>query len=369
MIETETRGDILVVDDTPANLWLLHNLLKEQGYKVRPATNGQQALRAVRAMTPDLILLDIMMPNMDGFEVCKRLKADERTRDVSVIFISALNDVFDKVTAFSIGGLDYITKPFEVEEVLARVHTHLSLRKARLLLAEQNKQLHQQNQELDAFARTVAHDLKNPLGVITGFTDMMRDYGPALTDEELAIISQNAGQAARKATNIIEALLLLAGVRKQKVVLEPINMATVLKQVQQRIKPMLAEYRGTLSLPNSWPTVLGYVPWVEEIWMNYLSNGLKYGGQPPHLELGFTPTEDGMVQFWVQDNGTGLSPEAQSQLFTEFTRLNALQIEGHGLGLSIVKRIIDKLHGQVGVESQIGQGSRFYFTLPVQDNE
>jgi two-component system sensor histidine kinase/response regulator len=117
-------------------------------------------------------------------------------------------------------------------------------------------------------------------------------------------------------------------------------------------------------LPKTWPVALGYGPWVEEVWVNYLSNGLKYGGQPPRVELGATAQPDGQVCFWIRDNGSGIPPEAQTRLFTPFTRLDQVRAEGHGLGLSIVRRIVEKLGGQVGVKSEAGQGSVFTFTLP-----
>ena len=130
------KANILVVDDTIANLRLLVNLLVERGYKVRPASNGSMAIAAARTEPPDLILLDIVMPNMDGYEVCEHLKADELTCEIPVIFISAINEVLDKVKALSIGGVDYITKPFQVEEVLARVETHLEIRRLQINLQE-----------------------------------------------------------------------------------------------------------------------------------------------------------------------------------------------------------------------------------------
>ena len=137
----KTHGNILIVDDTPENLAILTSMLTEHGYFVRPAINGEVALKAVQKHQPDLILLDIMMPQMSGYEVCGHLKANEQTRDIPVIFISALNKVFDKVKAFSIGGVDYITKPFQIEEVLARVETHLMLRRLYAELQDQNQRL------------------------------------------------------------------------------------------------------------------------------------------------------------------------------------------------------------------------------------
>ncbi|MBN1991602.1 MAG: response regulator [Anaerolineae bacterium] len=144
------QANILVVDDTLANLRLLVKMLAEYGYKIRPATNGRLALAAALAEPPDLILLDIMMPEIDGYEVCGRLKADERTRDIPIIFISAIDELLDKVAAFSIGGVDYITKPFQVEEVLARVKTHLTIRNLQKKLEQKNQQLQEKNNELEA---------------------------------------------------------------------------------------------------------------------------------------------------------------------------------------------------------------------------
>jgi signal transduction histidine kinase len=152
--------------------------------------------------------------------------------------------------------------------------------------------------------------------------------------------------------------------------MKPLDMAAIIAEVQQRLAYMIEEYQAELVLPASsaWPTALGYAPWVEEVWANYLSNAIKYGGQPPRLELGATVLEEakGMVRFWVHDNGPGLEPEEQAKLFTPFTQLNQVQAKGHGLGLSIVRRIVEKLGGQVNVESEgiPGRGCVFSFALP-----
>jgi len=359
-----TNNSILVVDDTPDNLRLLINLLSETGYEVRPATSGQAALRAIQAEQPDLILLDIVMPGMDGYEVCQQLKANETTKDIPIIFVSAKNEAFDKVTAFSIGGVDYITKPFEAVEVLARVHTHLAMAAMQRNLHEKNGLLAQQNKELDAFAHTVAHDLKNPLSILIGYTDIMTDDRGMVNLDEIKFIASELHENARRAVNIIESLLILAGVRKTNVKRHPLDMDKIIDEVQERLKLMIADYRAEFVLPDEWPSAVGYAPWVEEIWTNYISNALKYGGKPPHLELGATIQPNEMIRFWIRDNGSGLTPEEQSALFTEFTRLDETRADGHGLGLSIVKRIVDKLDGQVGVTSTVGQGSEFYFVLP-----
>ncbi len=377
---------ILLVDDTPTNLHLLTQLLSRAGYRVRAVNSGQRALEAAQASPPDLIMLDVMMPEMDGYETCRRLKTSPDLQDIPVIFISALDTVEDKVRAFETGGVDYVTKPFEEAEIMARVKTHLILRQMQQRLQAQNEQLQQevterrraeealrwlnveltaQNAELSAFARTVAHDLKNPLTALTGIAEILSTDYASLSSEELGLYLRRVAWSGRKAGQIVEALLVLAGVRQHQVEPESIDMAAILAETRRRLAGMIAEYQAEIRLPATWPVAWGYAPWIEEVWVNYLSNGIKYGGRPPCLELGAAVSDDRTaIRFWVRDNGSGLAPEAQARLFTEFTRLEPGRAEGHGLGLAIVRRIIEKLGGQVGVESTPGQGSTFSFTLP-----
>lgn len=391
MTVEETKSTILIVDDVPANVRVLYEFLLSKGFKVRVAKDGKSAIKTMEHAIPDLVLLDIMMPGMDGFEVCRILKSQPQTHDIPVMFMTALADTIDKIKGFDLGAVDYITKPFQQEEVLARVTAHLNIRKLQTQLQNEIKQrieaekslqqhateLEQRNQELDAFARTVAHDLKNPLNGIIGFTELLlEECLPEIPPSPESIeYLQWIGKAAQKMVSIIDALLLLAGVSKQaKVEIQPLDMATIVSQVQQRLTQMIKEYHGTVKLPTSWPVALGYAPWIEEIWANYVSNALKYGGSPPILEVGadliFSSTtvnasaEAKFIRFWVTDNGPGLSPQAQTQLFTPFTRLHKDKAEGHGLGLSIVQQVVERLGGQVGVESHEGKGCRFYFTLP-----
>jgi len=220
-------------------------------------------------------------------------------------------------------------------------------------------------QELDAFAHTVAHDLRNPVGVIIGFAEL--EYGYSVTsNDELRQSLQVIARVARKLNNIIDELLLLAGVRQTEVETRPLDMPSIVAEAQQRLIDLIHESEARIVLPDIWPEAWGHAPWVEEVWMNYLSNAIKYGGQPPYIELGATVQADGMVRFWVLDNGPGLTPEEQNRMFIPFTRLGQARATGHGLGLSIVRRIVEKLGGQAGVESNNipGQGSKFYFTLP-----
>lgn len=365
MNNLNTKGNILIVDDTPANLRLLSNMLTEQNYKVRAVVNGTMALTTTRAVPPDLILLDINMPGMSGYEVCQQLKADAAIRDIPVIFISALDEVQDKVKAFTVGGVDYITKPFQFEEVLARVETHLSLCRLQKELEQEIIARDKLIAELDAYAHTVAHDLKNPLTALIGFSELLEHrhhkMPPDRVERNLHLIAVNAWRM----TNIIDELLLLASVRQQgDVQMRPVAMSAVIVESQARLGDMLTRYKAEISVPDAWPQALGYGPWIEEIWANYISNALKYGGEPPHVELGATPEDDDHIRFWVRDNGPGITTADQTRLFTPFERLSQVRAEGHGLGLSIVQRIVEKLGGRVSVESEMGQGSTFSFTLP-----
>ena len=171
--------------------------------------------------------------------------------------------------------------------------------------------------------------------------------------------------------SIVDALLLLAEVRKMEVAMQPLNMAGIVAESLGRLTAMLEKCQAQIVLPDTWPMARGYEPWVEEVWVNYLSNALKFGGRPPRVELGAAvqdrndnATASPIVRFWVRDNGPGLTPEDQGRLFTPFTRLEEVSGRGHGLGLSIVRRIVEKMGGHVGVQSEIGAGSTFWFTLP-----
>ena len=221
------------------------------------------------------------------------------------------------------------------------------------------------NEELDAFAHTVAHDLKNPIGLVMGYADLLLKDRAVALDHDLVESLQIVARIGRKMNNIVDELLLLAQVRNEEVQTEPLDMGSLVDQARQRLTHVIQESGAEIILPPAWPTASGYGPWIEEVWANYLSNALKYGGHPPCVELGAIGQPDGQVRFWVRDYGPGLTQEQQTRLFVPFTRLNRT-CKGHGLGLSIVRRIIEKLGGQVGVESAgvPSQGSLFYFTLP-----
>jgi signal transduction histidine kinase len=234
-----------------------------------------------------------------------------------------------------------------------------------LKLRNLNTELENRNKDLDAFAQTVAHDLQSPLNLMIGYAEVLEQSFTSLPPEEVQLYLRTIAQNGRKLSDIVDSLLLLAGVRQTAVQQTTLNMADIVAEARQRVKSLVEEYEPQIILPDAWPEASGYTPWIEEVWTNYISNALKYGGRPPRLELGAEPQPDGMVRFWIQDNGPGLTPEEQKRLFIPFTRLEQANVKGYGLGLSIVRRIVEKLGGEVGVESAgvPGQGSIFYFTL------
>lgn len=235
------------------------------------------------------------------------------------------------------------------------------------MMRKQAEQLQSRNEELDAFAHTVAHNLKNPIASMMGTASLTLTYYDRMTDEERKDNLAAIIEGAYKARAIIDSILLLAGVnRKSTVEIGPIDMREVILSVCDRLQPMIQETNATVIIPEALPGAIGYAPWVEEVWANYLSNALKYGGTPPVVEFGADEPDEGQVRYWIADNGPGLTEEEREQVFTPFIRLNQVKVEGHGLGLSVVHRIVQRLGGTVGVDSVEGQGARFWFTLPQQ---
>jgi two-component system sensor histidine kinase/response regulator len=230
-------------------------------------------------------------------------------------------------------------------------------------LREHVAALQARNKELEAFAHMIAHDLKDSLAVMVLTSNLILDI-PDLTRQELKEYLQQIGSTAYDMSRIINNLLLFAEVNKVEAPVEFVDMTWIVENVQNRLSHMIKEYRGQINLPEAWPDAIGYAPWIEEVWANYLSNALKHGGRPPRVELGASVQPDGMVRFWARDNGPGILPDAQAHLFIPFSQIGRVCNTGHGLGLSIVLHIVEKLGGQVGFESELGKGSLFFFTLP-----
>lgn len=235
-------------------------------------------------------------------------------------------------------------------------------------LVQTNEELRKQNEELDTFARTVAHDLKSPLNIITGYSDLLIERMTENDRRELLELVDPIKKTGFRIARIVNEILLLVGIQQQKVVPQPVNMRKVIGDVLDGLEQFTTDNNALIIVHDGWPEAVGYAPWIEEIWANYISNAIKYGGKPPRVELGSTTINENLVKFWVKDNGGGLSKDQQEKVFHAFTRLDETKVTGHGLGLSIVKRIMDKLDGEIGIDSSVGEGCVFYFILPKNNN-
>ncbi len=224
--------------------------------------------------------------------------------------------------------------------------------------------------DLDAFAHMVAHDLKNPLATIIGLSELVTEEldtipPPSLRNQIISILS-----SAETANGIIDALLLMAHLRAgSEVPLAPLDMPLIVELAVGRMRGLIESYNAKVTIPDTWLPAVGYSPWVEAMWANYVSNAIKYGGRPPVITLGCDRAANNMIRFWVKDNGAGLTTEQIGRLFIPFSRLHTRRGEGHGLGLTIVQRIAERLNGSAGVESAPGEGSRFFFLLPALVSE
>lgn len=236
--------------------------------------------------------------------------------------------------------------------------TDITLRKEAL------NSLKSRNEELDAFAHTVAHDLKGSISTLIGFGELLNDQEANLSDEQIRESADMICRVGWKMSDIVDELLLLANVRKGDVDVGPLDMLPIINEATFRLSQQIEESGAEITTGEDFPAALGYGPWLEEVWYNYISNAVKYGGTPPKIILGGELTDNGFVRFWVRDNGAGLEQAEQTQLFVPCS-MRANYSKGNGLGLSIVKRIVEKLNGHVGVESEVGKGSLFSFTLPL----
>jgi PAS domain S-box-containing protein len=359
VLEVDSDGicDVLAIEATrelslDVTTWLkhLHPLIKE-----KPHIQGIANLHQQPHRTP--LQDELYAEGVRTFVIVPLREQDQ--------VIGALILESDHAEVFT---ADHINIAAEVAGLLSVALHQAQLRAS---LAVRSEELEAQNAELDAFAHTVAHDLKNPLGVVTAYAEFVDLYFDRLDLEQMKQAASLAARSAYKAINIVNNLLLLASTNKQAVELKPLDMVRIIEEALHRLRNMISEYQPEIGLPDEWPPALGHAPWIEEVWANYISNALKYGGHPPRLNWAASlPIVAGsditsrLARFWVRDNGRGLTPEEQARLFTPFERLSQANIGGHGLGLSIVKRIVEKLGGTVGVESEAGQGSTFFFTLP-----
>lgn len=376
----QPRGDILIVDDTFANLQLLSSMLTTQGYKVRPASSGPVGLNAARSARPDLILLDVKMPGMNGYEVCEMLKADEGLCDIPVIFISALDAAIDKVRAFDVGAVDYVTKPLQVEEVVARVNTQLTLYRQRQELTRQRDEImdlrqrerahfEELNRLKDEFVQAVSHDLKNPVHTILNFVYMLERNG-TIADPEEAEILQQIRSAAQRMNDLIMDLLDLSRLEAgNALTLHNLSLNDFLRFRLSEFQISLPRHDLTFTFVSEDDeiTVLMDPMRMGQVVTNLLSNAAKY--TPGEGDIAVSLRHQGNEALvTISDNGLGIPEDDVPHLFERFYRVKAhrhIKQEGTGLGLAIVKAIVEQHNGHIWVESQLGAGTDVHIALPI----
>ncbi|NGZ28618.1 MAG: response regulator [Magnetococcales bacterium] len=380
-------SQVLLVDDDPVNLYFLASLLEEHGFHSQTAERGLQALELALSHPPDLVLLDIRLPDMDGLEVCHRLKADPRTGNPPVIFLSSARDVALKVKGFQAGGVDYITKPFQPEEVLVRIGTHLSLRLAhrqleesRALLEERVKErtaeLEKANQAKSDFLATMSHEIRTPMHAILGMSDILLETRLDDSQRSYVTMFQKAG---RNLLNLINDILDLSKVESGQLGLQehPFDLANAFSEVVDILAPQ-AHGKGVL-LQTTFPAqlphhVVGDAMRFKQILLNLLGNAIKFtekGAIQLTARLLERQGDRLLLEFTVEDSGCGIPADQLAAIFKPFTQVDSSSARpygGAGLGLSICHRLVESMGGTMAVSSTLGVGSRFEFTLLLKES-
>jgi two-component system, sensor histidine kinase and response regulator len=355
--------NILIVDDIPANLKVLSDMLKEEGYKVRPVPNGMLALQVAEREKPDLILLDIMMPEMDGYEVCRRLKANEELREIPIIFISALNETNDVVKALKYGGVDYITKPFRSEEVIARVSTHVKLHR-------QSIELRKLNITKDKFFSIIAHDLRGPMGGFMGLTDVLANKMYYMSMAEIQKYLESMRQSSINLFRLLENLLQWARVQQNTIPFDPTE-TELLPIVDETVENLHETFKTKgIEIENNIPgkiMVFADSNMLQTVLRNFISNAVKFTSKGGKVILTAEILDKDGVEICISDCGIGMSQAMIDSLFQLDAKVGRPGTEGEpstGLGLLLCKEFVEKHGGKIKVKSESGRGSSFIFTMP-----
>ncbi len=364
----DKRPVILAVDDTPENLDVLVGILKDK-YRVKVAPNGTRALElAGGPERPDLILLDIMMPGMDGFDVCGRLKSDATVRDIPVIFISSLSQTTDKVKAFTAGGVDYVTKPFEPEEVTARIATHLELRRQKRELEQSYARLQALEQLRDNLTHMIIHDMRSPLMAITGGLGIISEDA-TFEDTENADILNMAAASGQDLTEMVNSLLDISRMESGNMPLEREDHD--LKGIAEAAVNAMAanaRFEGVdITVSGDSATVHVDETIVRRVFANLIGNAIKFTPGGGTVELKVKRSAE-TVRAEVIDAGPGIPEDYHEKVFEKFGQVEARrdkQKHSSGLGLTFCKLAVEAHGGHIGVDSEPGKGSTFWFELPV----
>lgn len=345
---------LVVEDDILAADVIRHELKKVGMVVIGEAYDGVDAVYLTRTLQPDVVLMDIRMPQMDGLEAAARIQADCPT---PVVLLTAYDDPALVATASQAGVGAYLLKPPDAREIERAV----MVAQARFADLQQLRRL---NADLAAYDRSVSHDLRNVLGFLLMSSELLMETGQDLRDDDFVLLTQQMNGMSQRGLNVIDSLLWLA--QPDDLPLTLLDMNQLVDDVCAMLRLLNQEQTPTITRVTALPPALGHAGLLERIWDNLITNAIKYNRPPMQIELGGELWDNGMVRYWVRDDGDGIPLAAQPHLFDPFFRLAGETIRGHGLGLPLVKRIVTHLGGECGVESsgQPGEGALFYFTLP-----
>ncbi len=394
------RSIILIVDDNQTNLDVLFELLRNYGFKVLVAQDGESAIEQIEYIHPDLILLDIMMPGIDGFETCRRLKADPPTQDIPIIFMSALSDTLDKVKGFQTGAVDYITKPFQHEEVLSRIETHLTIRSLQKKLEEKNAELAHLNQNLERLVEQkskqlidqektaiigrltqgMVHNLKSPLQVMQTSVDLIETKATKINDYSFFSYTKYILQAITKVNQIMDTLMVKSR-KEQEQDLQPVNINELVQREIQLLEGNLyfknkikKKYFYDDKVPNI-PLIYSYI---SQVFYNLINNAMDAMWDKKSRELTIVTRQDeSKIYLEIADTGCGIAPEDFSKIFDPFYTSKPAKGEeqkegeptGTGLGLYTCIELLKPFKGEIAISSNLGKGSIFTVVLPKRQQD
>ena len=365
---------ILIVDDTPKNIQVLGKTLHEIGYNVSIATSGSQALDSVKKESPDLILLDIQMPEMDGFEVCKILQANPDTKEIPVIFLTAVIDSEKIVKGFEIGAVDYITKPFHTAELTMRVATHIEIKQSREKIRKTNEQLKELNATKDKFFSIIAHDLKNPFNTLLGFSKLLFENAPNYTTDQIQQYAQIMNHTAKQSYALLENLMQWAKSQTEKIKIIPRNSS--MNELLSITIPIVngSALKKNITIESNISTediVYADNSLTATILRNLLTNAIKFTHANGKITVS-TQRKDIFLEVSITDTGVGIEPMNIDKLFridSKVTSHGTDNEEGTGLGLILCKEFVEKQGGTIWAISEVGKGSTFTFTLPLAETK
>ncbi len=362
----DKKSLVLIVDDMPENCKLLGNLLKEHGYNPAVAPNGQRALDFVQNKKPDLILLDVMMPELDGFEVCKRLKQDISTKDIPIIFLTAKVEKNDVIQGLELGAVDYVEKPFNEKELITRVNTHLALKITRDKLQITVKALEEANATKDKFFSIIAHDLGNIFSGLIGLADMLSNPKQGEKEFFINMLQQSTQRGYNLLKNLLEWSRLQTGKIKPTAELLYLNeyiesnIMLLATQAENKNITLVSSVDNTLA-------VFADANMINTVIRNLLSNAIKFTPENGRVEISARRDAE-FVEFLVSDTGVGIREQDIGKLFkvdVSHSTAGTADEQGTGLGLILCQDFVESNGGTIWVESELGKGSKFYFSLPI----